>query len=73
VSHIRAYLAAIGRRGGIKSRRALDSETAKRMVAMREARRVARSLAAGVPASALDGSPSDTSAPAQAIQDALQR
>lgn len=36
---IRAYLAAIGRRGGQKSRRRLDPETARRMVAVREARR----------------------------------
>ncbi len=35
----RAYLAAIGRRGGITSRRTLDAETARNMVRVREARR----------------------------------
>ena len=35
----RAFLAAIGRRGGIKSRRTLDPETARAMVQVREARR----------------------------------
>lgn len=39
---IRAYLAEIGRRGGRASRRALDAETARRMVAVREARRAYR-------------------------------
>jgi hypothetical protein len=33
------YLAEIGRRGGRKSRRRLDSETARNMVKVREARR----------------------------------
>jgi hypothetical protein len=42
----RAYLAAIGRRGGIKSRRHLSSEQARQMVARREARRAARAFAA---------------------------
>jgi len=37
---VRAYLADIGRRGGRRSRRALDSETARQMVRLREARRV---------------------------------
>lgn len=36
---VRKYLAEIGRRGGTKSRRALDPETARRMVKVREARR----------------------------------
>jgi hypothetical protein len=36
---VREYLARIGRRGGLKSRRTLDPETARRMVAVREARR----------------------------------
>lgn len=36
---IREYLARIGRAGGRKSRRELDPETARRMVAVREARR----------------------------------
>lgn len=39
---IRAYLAEIGRRGGRKSRRILDSETARDMVRLREARRAYR-------------------------------
>lgn len=38
----REHLAAIGRRGGIKSRRALDPETARLMVRVREARRAYR-------------------------------
>jgi len=40
--HIREYLAEIGRRGGRKSRRTLDSETARNMVRLREARRAYR-------------------------------
>lgn len=40
--HVSKYLAAIGRRGGLKSRRTLDSTTARRMVAVREARRAFR-------------------------------
>lgn len=39
---VRAYLAAIGRRGGKRSRRALDPETARAMVRVREARRAYR-------------------------------
>ena len=39
---IREYLAEIGRRGGRKSRRALDPETARAMVRVREARRAYR-------------------------------
>lgn len=39
---IRDYLAEIGRRGGKKSRRTLDPETAKTMVRIREARRAFR-------------------------------
>lgn len=35
----RRYLATIGRRGGLKSRRQLDPETARLMVRVREARR----------------------------------
>ncbi len=38
-SAVRRYLAEIGRRGGLKSRRALSSRTAKDMVRLREARR----------------------------------
>lgn len=36
---VRAYLARIGARGGRRSRRALDPETARAMVRVREARR----------------------------------
>ena len=39
---VREYLAEIGRRGGRKSRRTLDSETARDMVRVREARRAFR-------------------------------
>ena len=39
---MRDYLAEIGRRGGSKSRRTLDPETARRMVRVREARRAYR-------------------------------
>jgi hypothetical protein len=36
---VKSYLAEIGRRGGRKSRRVLDSEAARGMVRVREARR----------------------------------
>ena len=39
---VREYLAEIGRAGGRKSRRTLDPETARRMVAVREARKAYR-------------------------------
>ncbi len=39
---VKAYLAEIGRRGGRKSRRTLDSETARAMVQVRQARRLYR-------------------------------
>lgn len=39
---VRDYLAEIGRRGGRKSRRSLDPETARAMVRLREARRAYR-------------------------------
>ena len=39
MASVRNYLAAIGRRGGTKSRRTLDPETARGMVRVREARR----------------------------------
>jgi len=39
---VREYLAAIGRRGGRKSRRSLTAETAREMVRVREARRAYR-------------------------------
>jgi hypothetical protein len=38
----RKYLAGIGRRGGLKSRRKLDAEQARAMVRLREARRAYR-------------------------------
>ena len=37
--NVREYLAEIGRRGGRRSRRTLDPETARAMVRVREARR----------------------------------
>ena len=39
MSEVSIYLAQIGRRGGLKSRRTLDRASARRMVAVREARR----------------------------------
>ena len=39
---MKAYLAEIGRRGGRKSRRTLDQETARAMVRVRQARRLYR-------------------------------
>ena len=39
---IQQYLAQIGRKGGLRSRRTLDAATARRMVALREARRAFR-------------------------------
>lgn len=39
---IEEYLRELGRRGGRASRRRLDSETARRMVAVREARKAFR-------------------------------
>ncbi len=39
---VREYLAEIGRRGGRKSRRALDPDVARQMVRIREARRAYR-------------------------------
>lgn len=36
---VRKYLAEIGRRGGLKSRRKLDPNSAKEMVKVREARK----------------------------------
>ena len=41
-SSTRDYLAAIGRKGGTRSRRTLDSATARRMVMVREARKAYR-------------------------------
>jgi hypothetical protein len=42
MSEISRYLATIGARGGRKSRRRLDTETARAMVKVREARRAFR-------------------------------
>jgi len=42
MSAVSRYLSTIGRRGGLKSRRALDSATARAMVTVREARRAFR-------------------------------
>ena len=42
MSSVREYLADIGRRGGTKSRRTLDPDTAREMVRVREARRAYR-------------------------------
>ncbi len=41
-SKVRSYLSEIGRRGGKKSRRTLEPDTARNMVRVREARRVYR-------------------------------
>lgn len=41
-ARVKTYLAEIGRRGGRKSRRVLDPETARWMVRVREARRAYR-------------------------------
>ena len=49
MSKIQRYLAEIGGRGGRKSRRTLDPETARQMVRVREAKRAER-LAALAPA-----------------------
>ena len=51
----------------------LEPETARRMVAIREARRAARRLDHGTPPLRLGGTLADTTADAQAVQDALQR
>ena len=40
-NEVRAYLAAIGKRGGLASRRELMRSRAKQMVAIREAKRAA--------------------------------
>jgi hypothetical protein len=39
---VKDYLSKIGRRGGLKSRRTLDPDTARAMVRVREARRLYR-------------------------------
>jgi hypothetical protein len=70
MSDVRRYMAEIGRRGGMRSRRVLDPQTARQMVAIRETRRAAQraALATG----AISGSV-DTAPEAQAVQDALLR
>ena len=73
MASVRKYLAEIGRRGGIKSRRVLDPETARRMVAIREARRAARHVERDSLPARLGGTPMDTTAAAQAVQDVLWR
>ena len=45
--HIRGVLAAIGKRGGLASRRELSHSHAKQMVAIREAKRVAIKASVG--------------------------
>jgi hypothetical protein len=70
MSLVHKYLAEIGRRGGIRSRRVLTSDTARRMVEIREARRAARRAQS---ATRSLGTPADTSVAAQAIQDAQWR
>jgi len=41
-STVKAYLASIGQKGGLKSRRRLSSEDARNMVRLREAKRAFR-------------------------------
>lgn len=41
-STVRSYLSSIGRKGGLKSRRRLSSEEARKMVHLREAKRAFR-------------------------------
>lgn len=73
MSDTRQYLAKIGRRGGIKSRRVLEPDVARRMVEIREARRAARRTLQAAPTARPAGTPADTSAGAQAVQDVLWR
>jgi hypothetical protein len=47
--NVRAYLAAIGKRGGLASRRELTRSHAKQMVAIREAKRAALKAAKAWP------------------------
>ena len=67
---MKKYFAEIGRRGGIRSRRVLNPETARRMVRIREARRLARRAQQ---VERLPGLQADTSVAAQAVQDSLLR
>jgi hypothetical protein len=74
VKSLKSYFAEIGRRGGIRSRRTLDPETARRMVVSRERRRMARHIATRSHNEARpDGTPADTVPAVQAIQDELTR
>jgi len=73
MTSVREYMAQIGRRGGIRSRRELSPETARRMVEIREARRAARRASEAASTVRLPGTPADTTAKAQAVQDALIR
>ena len=70
MSAVKQYLAEIGRRGGIRSRRTLEPDMARRMVAIREARRIAQRANS---AARLGGTAADTTAAAQAVQDGLRR
>ena len=70
MSNLRDYLAEIGRRGGIKSRRTLEPDVARRMVEIRQARRAARRATASTRPG---GAPADTSIAALAVQDTLVR
>lgn len=71
MTSVRSYLSEIGRRGGIRSRRALDAGTARRMVRIREARRAIRRARDQAPRVRAAGTPTDTTPAIQAIQDAL--
>jgi len=53
----RDYLAAIGKRGGTRSRRTLLADQAREMVAVREARRAAKAFALSAFATAAPGLP----------------
>ena len=71
MQNLSRYLAEIGRRGGIKSRRVLEPETARQMVRVREARRAIKRCMDEQPRERAAGTPADTSAAIQRIQDAL--
>lgn len=71
MSNVNRYLAEIGRRGGIRSRRTLDPDTARRMVRIREARRAIRRARDQAPSERGTGTPADTSTVIQNIQDTL--
>jgi hypothetical protein len=73
MSDVRRYLARIGRRGGIKSRRALAPDVAREMVRAREARRATRRRIATHLHSGGGIFPADTTLVAGETQDALLR